>query len=188
VSARKRRRELAARNSSTRAAAHEHARRVALQIASGAGRGPAAYDVGVVLHEGERVLGRAPARFQTFADGSWIERGTPEWVITSDRLVGRLPTGELESIAWSAIAGLRVDLAQEWVALDAFNGWRAVLSGPAIAPIAVADVASCHGTQAMIEHPALAPLREPRPAPQTAVRTPAGAIENAVAQWELAIG
>jgi hypothetical protein len=163
VSARKQRRELAAWSNSTRAAAHEHARGLALQIATGAHHGTAAYDVGVVLNEGERVLGRAPARFQTFDGASWIERGTAEWVITSDRLVGRLPTGELESIAWSAIAGLRVDLAQEWVALDSYNGWRAVVSGPAIAPIAIGAVASCHGPQAMIEHPALAPLRAARP-------------------------
>jgi hypothetical protein len=159
VSARKQRRELAAWNSSTRIAAYDHARGLALQIASGADHGTAAYDVGVVLNDGERVWGRAPARFQSFSESGWIERGTPDWVITSDRLVGRPPTGELESIPWSAIAGLRIDLAQEWLALDAYNGWRAILSGPAIAPIALAAVASCHGTEAMIDHPALAVLR-----------------------------
>jgi hypothetical protein len=100
-------------------------------LAAGANNGTAAYDVGVVLNDGERVWGRAPARFQTCSESGWIERGTPEWVITSDRLVGRLPTGQLESIAWSAIAGFSIDLAQEWLALDACNGWRAVLSGPA---------------------------------------------------------
>jgi hypothetical protein len=124
VSARKQRRELAAWTATTRALAHEQARALALQIASEKDTGAKAYDIGVVLNEGEIVWHRAPARFRTIADGVWYERGTIDWAITSHRLVGRLADAAIESISWSAIAGLQFDLAQEWVALDALNGWR----------------------------------------------------------------
>ncbi|MDA8360170.1 MAG: hypothetical protein M0Z95_28600, partial [Actinomycetota bacterium] len=60
-------------------------------------------------------------------------------------------------------AGLEVDLAGGQVRVQTANGWRCVLSGPGVAPIAVAGVAACHGVAALVEHPALAPLRESVP-------------------------
>ncbi len=78
------------------------------------------------------------------------------------------------ALAWNAparapAARVRADLTTEWLALDAYNGWRAVITGPGIAPIVVAAIASCHGAQALIDHPAIAPLRAQVRFPTTAV-------------------
>ena len=145
---------------------------------------------GIVLQPGEVGWLRAPARLSvwvsetswvTASRSSWLGRraesvgssrvqagwrdeGSVEWLVTSSRLVGRLPrTGELVSIPWASIAGLEVDLAAGQVRIQTANGWRCVLSGPGIAPIAVAGVAACHGAAALVEHPALARLRESVP-------------------------
>ena len=142
---------------------------------------------GVVLRPGEVGWLRAPARLSvwvsetswvTASRASWLGRraesvgsprvqagwrdeGSVEWLVTSARLVGRLPrTGELLSVPWAGVAGLEVDLAGGQVRVQTANGWRCVLSGPGVAPIAVAGVAACHGVAALIDHPALAGLRD----------------------------
>ena len=153
-------RALAAWADQTRAEATSHACELALIIATGGEHAANAYHIGAVLDDGEIVWGRGASQFRSSAkDEPWLERGYAQWAITSHRLIGRRADGGLEHIPWSAIVGVRVDLPAEWVALDAGNGWRAVLTGPAIAPIAVAAVAACHGTLAMIDHPGLEPLR-----------------------------
>ena len=92
----------------------------------------------------------------------WRDEGSVEWLVTSARLAGRLPrTGEVLSIPWASVAGLEVDLPGGQVRIQTANGWRCVLSGPGVAPIAVAGVAACHGVAALIAHPALAGLRDP---------------------------
>ena len=142
----------------------------------------------VVLQSGEVAWLRAPARLSvwvseaiwvTSSRSSWLGRrgqsvsssrvragwrdeGGVEWLVTSARLVGRLPrTGELLSIPWASITGLEVDLDAGMVRIQTANGWRCVLSGPGIAPIAVAGVAACHGVAALVEHPGLAGVRAP---------------------------
>ena len=143
---------------------------------------------GVVLRAGEIAWLRAPARLSvwvseaiwvTSSRSSWLGRraesvgaprvragwrdeGSVEWIVTSARLVGRLPrTGELLSVPWVSVTGLEVDLVGGQLRLQTTNGWRCVLSGPGVAPIAVAGVAACHGVAALIDHPGLAGLREP---------------------------
>lgn len=184
MSARKQRRQLAQREAATRAQAHDNARALVLQIVSGKPTGIKAYDIGVVLKPGEILYQRAPARFQPIAKdgGAWLERGVVDWAITSDRIVGRLPTtGQIEDIECKDIAAVTADLTSEWLALDGVrNGWRAVFTGPAIAPIIVAAIASCHGPEALIDHPALNPLRVTFQASTTnqAVTAAPLAIEN----------
>ena len=143
---------------------------------------------GVVLRPGEVGWLRAPARLSvwvseaiwvTASRSSWLGRraesfgssrvqagwrdeGSVEWLVTSARLAGRLPrTGELLAIPWVSLTGLEVDLVDGQVRIQTANGWRCVLSGPGVAPIAVAGVAACHGVAGLVDHPALAGLRDP---------------------------
>lgn len=185
MSARKQRRQLAQWEAATRAQAHDNARALVLQIVSGKPTGIKAYDIGVVLKPGEILYQRASARFQPISkDGTaWLERGVVDWAVTSDRIVGRLPTtGQIVDIEWKDITAVTADLTNEWLALDGVrNGWRAILSGPAVAPISVAAIASCHGPQALIDHPALNPLRTQFRVVDTAnkaLSAPPLAIEN----------
>lgn len=184
MSDRKRRRQLAQWEAATRAHACESARNLTLQIVSGKPTGIKAYDIGVVLKPGEIVYQRAPARFQPIARNriEWVDRDVVDWAITSHRIVGRLPSsGQIEDIEWKDIAAVTADLTSEWLALDGlYNGWRALLTGPAIAPIIVAAIASCHGPEALIDHPALNPLRVTFQASTTnqAVTAAPLAIEN----------
>ena len=142
---------------------------------------------GVVLRPGEIAWLRAPARLSvwvseaiwvTSSRSSWLGRraesvgrsrsrtgwrdeGSVEWLVTSARLAGRLPrTAELLAIPWASVTGLEVDLPGGQVRVQTANGWRCVLIGPGVAPIAVAGVAACHGVAALGEHPVLARLRE----------------------------
>jgi conjugative relaxase-like TrwC/TraI family protein len=92
----------------------------------------------------------------------WREERSLEWLVTPARLAGRLPlTGEFLSISWAGVAGLEVDVAGCQARIQTASGWRCVLSGPGVAPIAVAGVAACHGVAAPVEHPGLAGLRDP---------------------------
>ena len=142
---------------------------------------------GLVLRAGEVAWLRAPARLLVWvSEGIWVtssrsswlgrrgqsvsssrvragwrDEGSVEWLVTSARLAGRLPrSGELLSVPWVSVAGLEVDLVGGQVRIQTANGWRCVLIGPGVAPIAVAGVAACHGVAALGEHPGLAPLRD----------------------------
>jgi hypothetical protein len=88
----------------------------------------------------------------------WTNAGPHEWVATNLRLVGRPANGELWGVEWPQIAACRVDLARGFVALDG-SGWRARLTGPEIAPIAVVAVYSAFGPAGLVQHPGLEPIR-----------------------------
>ena len=79
-----------------------------------------------------------------------------DWLITSQRIVGRLTaTGEMISVWWSGLGGVDIDLKRERIVLNALNGWTGMLSAPTLAPMAVAAIAMCHGLEALLLHPAL---------------------------------
>ena len=110
-----------------------------------------------------------------------IYAGMLNWIITNQRLAARKPDGHVVSIYWSAIEAISVDLAGEIVVLDGADGYHGELRGPAIAPIAVAAIATCHRPQALLDHPALEPLRaRPRaslePSPQRSTQRPASRL------------
>lgn len=91
----------------------------------------------------------------------WRDHGDIDWLLTSARIVGRAPaSGELIPIWWAGLSGVQVDLDAEVVSFDAANGWRALITGPGVAPIAVAAVAACHGPAALAGHPGFACLRD----------------------------
>jgi hypothetical protein len=168
--------------------AAEEARAIVAMLSAG-GYDPVDHlDVGVVLKQGEAPWAQARARLATWETravqvaasrvrwggrrvdstaqevvaSGWQDHGDIDWLITSLRLVGRTrPDGELISIWWSGLAGAQVDLAGDAVHLDGTNGWRVAMTGPAVAPIAVAAVAACHGPEALLIHPGLGRLRRP---------------------------
>ncbi len=91
----------------------------------------------------------------------WEDYGEIDWLITSQRLVGRLRgSGELISVWWSGLVGVDVDLRHDRLTLNGVNDWIGKLSGPEISPIAVAAVGTCYGPEALALHSALAALRE----------------------------
>jgi hypothetical protein len=181
VSTRKQKKALDAWTRRARETSPHTARALALNIVRGESPGFQAYDLGIVLNKRENAWQRAPAHYQYRGERSWIEQrnsrcgyrstlnevhqpcmfnaGMLDWLITNHRLAARQPDGTVLSIYWSAIEAVTVDLAHEYVTLDAADGYHSMLSGPAIAPIAVAAIACCHGPHALLDHPALEPLR-----------------------------
>jgi hypothetical protein len=181
VSRRKQKKAMAAWTQQARETSPDAARALVLSIVRGESPGFQAYDLGIVLNDGETVWQRAPAHYQYRGERSWVEQhnsrrgyrstinevhqpcmfsaGFLDWLITDQRLGARQPDGTVLSIYWSAIEAITVDLARECVVFDAADGYHGVLSGAAIAPIAVAAIASCHGAHALLDHPALEPLR-----------------------------
>ena len=124
------------------------------------------YEVGVVLEAGEKVLAETPARFNL----DWIPLGKAgqktepaarRWLVTSDRIVGRLADDRLYGYRWEYAVGALVELTpgREVVRLDIEDQPTAIWSGPAVAPIAVAAVFHLYGPIGIIEHPGLATLR-----------------------------
>lgn len=98
----------------------------------------------------------------------WRDYGEVEWLITSQRVVGRLPAGsDLISVWWSGLVGVDIDLESDRIVFNGVNGWTGVLTGPAVAPIAVTAVAMCHGLEALLLHPALQALGHRAPAPSS---------------------
>ena len=124
------------------------------------------YEVGVVLDPGEKVWAEAPVHFNldwTLPNrvGQAIEPAVRPWLVTSDRVVGRLADDHLYGYRWENSIGARVDLTpgREFVGLDIAGEPTLVWSGPAVAPLAVAAVFHLYGPIGMLEHPGLVTLR-----------------------------
>jgi hypothetical protein len=181
VSKRKQRRAMAAWAAQARETSRHAARDLALTIVRGQPSTMQAYDLGIVLNDGETAWQRAPADYWYRSECSWMVQynsyrgyrstinevhqpclshaGMLDWLITNQRLAARQHDGKVLSIYWSAIEAISVDLAREFVVLDGADGYHGELAGPAIAPIAVVAIATCHGPQALLDYPALEPLR-----------------------------
>jgi hypothetical protein len=111
---------------------------------------------------------------------SWKDHGGITWLITSQRIVGRLPSSsEMISLWWSGLAGIEVNLNSDRLTLNGENGWTGRLSGPEVASIAVGAIAMCYRPEALMVHPDLGavrgsdcwrrlPLQESRPQPNGA--------------------
>jgi hypothetical protein len=151
-----------------RAAAHEDARNLALDIVRGNVAALTAYELGIVLLPDEVVWREA-------ATADWVVREndvwpngavTPRWdrypprpwLVTSHRIISRQPDTTIAQVQWATVTGCRADLIREFVQFDA-GDWQGAVAGPGVAVIAVAALASVYGPQALIDHPALAPLR-----------------------------
>jgi hypothetical protein len=71
------------------------------------------------------------------------------------------------SVWWSGLAGVDIDLKRDRILLNGENGWTGKLTGPTVAPLAVAAIAMCHGLDALLVHPALAALGQEDPSQPT---------------------
>lgn len=149
-----------------RTEAHYDARALAVELAQGV---PATrFDpmvAGVVLQPGETVYRQLSIWIRLQQNGCWAEASHTNVVVTDGRLLFRFATGHLASLWWNGIVGLNVDLAAEHIVLDFGDGQPVNLSGSSVALVAVAAIASIYGTQALVGHPALAPLRHHVPEP-----------------------
>ena len=125
------------------------------------------YSVGLVLDPGEKVWAEVPVRFNLdwptplITPGRPVEPAFRPWVVTSDRVVGRLSDDRLHGYRWERAIGARVDLTpgHETVCLDVDGEPALVWTGPAAAPMAVTAVFHLFGPNGVIEHPGLATLR-----------------------------
>ena len=165
-------RRLAARHAAdTRCWATHSARHLALYLAHDEHPPVTPYTVGIVLRSGEIPLVELPARCS--ADRTVISVLVPKkaaapplppettWLVTSERLVGRINGSVLRWWDWGVILGCQVQLTsgKEHVQLDP-NGEAPVMWwGPGVAPLAVAAIYHLHGPAALLEHPGLAVLR-----------------------------
>jgi hypothetical protein len=124
------------------------------------------YEVGAVLDPGEKVWAETPVQFNLDwplprKEGQAKEPAFRPWLVTSDRVVGRLADERLHGYRWEHTVGARVDLTpdHEVVSLDIEGEPMLMWSGPAVAPMAVAAIFHLYGPIGVIEHPGLVALR-----------------------------
>jgi hypothetical protein len=113
VTKRKQRRAIARWECDTRQWAHQTARDLVLSMVSGQPTPATPYGLGVVLDPGERVWAECPIHFLQEivpAHGPAIPPVRP-WLVTSDRIVGRLGDDRLYGWRWERMRGCRVELA-----------------------------------------------------------------------------
>jgi hypothetical protein len=176
---RKQRKAVARWENETRLWAHHIARDLVLAMVSGQPTPATPYGIGVVLDPGERVWAECPVRFLQevlSAEGPTTPPVRP-WLVTSDRIVGRLGDDHLYGWRWEHVRGCRVNLSTsaEFVALDLNDGSRLDWTGPGIAPLAVAVVDRLHGHQSLLDHPGLAAIRR-RDCPETRIQSTPAAL------------
>jgi hypothetical protein len=143
-----------------RAAAYHDARSLALELARGvplAGFDP--MNAGVVLKPGETVYRQVPLWIRVQQDGRWAEASYAHVLVSDLRLLCRFATGGISLLWWNGVVAIDVDLTMEQVVIDYGDGQPVSLSGPWVAPAAVAGIAAIYGAQALVDHPALTLLR-----------------------------
>ena len=147
----------------TRSWAADTARAVLLAICGGDPLPITPYRVGAVLEPGELIMVEVPAR--VVPDVWTIESNScpsiRPWLVTSERILGRLADGRLAEWRWSEIMGCQVDLTPgvEVVSLDTRDWAVTRWQGPGVAPLAVVTVAHLYGPRALLNHPGLIYLR-----------------------------
>jgi hypothetical protein len=121
------------------------------------------YRVGAILELDERVMAEIPARLypDVFLSESTNNPVVRPWLITSERVLGRLADGRLAEWRWKDVVGCQIDLTpgHEFVSLDIWNGALTQWNGPGVAPLAVTAVARLYGPSSLLDHPGLACLR-----------------------------
>jgi hypothetical protein len=163
VTIRKQRKALARWEDDTRRWAHNTARDLVLALVSGQPIPATPYKVGVVLGPREQVWAECPLRFlqEHHVDQSMTGLPVKPWLVTSDRIVGRLGDDHLYGWRWCQIVGCRIELTpgRERLVLDGVDGNPLTWIGPGLAPAAVAAAYQLHGPTAVLEHPGLSVLR-----------------------------
>jgi len=156
--------KVAQRSAADQLAAFADARELALELAGLSA--PLTIDAmaaGLVLEHGELGRRMVGLWLRLRLNGMWSQPRWSQVLITDRRLLVRLDTGELISLWWGSLVGFEADLDRSHVILDFGDGRPRSLSGPAVALVAVAGVNRLYGSQALVVHPALAPLRHHDP-------------------------
>jgi hypothetical protein len=167
MSIRKKKRELARWETATRHWATAAARDLAVSLYREDALAAKPYRIGVVLGPQESAWVECPASFTLDAapSSTGIDGPAPyrPWLVTSERIVGRLGDNRLYGYRWDSVFGCRVNLkmSEEYLSLDVDGLPPMTWRGPAIAPMAVAAVYRLHGIHGLIEHPGLISLRVP---------------------------
>jgi hypothetical protein len=158
-----------------RTEAFHDARALAIELARG--KASARFDpmtAGVVLQPGETVFRQLPLWIRVQQDGYWAEASYADVLVSDMRLLCRFATGGISLLWWNGVVAMDVDLTMEHFVIDYGDGAPVSLSGPWVAPAAVAGVAAVYGAQALVDHPALTLLRRTgsveRPGPPPACR------------------
>jgi hypothetical protein len=143
-----------------RSEAYHDARALAIEIARG--EPFARFDpmnAGVVLQPGETVYRQVPLWIRVQQEGRWAEASYADVLVTDLRLLCRFETGRISLLWWNSVVAIDVDLTKEHLVIDYGDGQSVSLSGPWMAPAAVAGVAAIYGERALVGHPGLSPLR-----------------------------
>jgi hypothetical protein len=143
-----------------RTEAFHDARALALELARGVPF--ARFDpmtAGVVLQPGETIYRQVPLWIRVQQQGCWAEASYADVLVSDMRLLCRFATGGISLLWWNGVVAMDVDLTREHLVIDYGDGQPVSLSGPWVAPAAVAGVAAVYGAQALVDHPALTLLR-----------------------------
>lgn len=167
MTSRKQRKALAQWEGNARQWAYETARDLVMAMVTGSPIPVTPYRVGLVLHPGEQVWAESPVRFlqeQVLAVEPGMCPPVRPWLVTSERVVGRLGDDRLYAWRWDQAVGCRMDLTPgaEFLTLDLPDGSSLSWTGPGVAPMAVAAIGRLLGLTALVDHPALEMLRTPR--------------------------
>jgi hypothetical protein len=167
VTRRKERKALARWEAEIRQWATDTGRSLVLAICTDQAVPATPYQVGVVIGPDEQAWVECPARFHQERPPSRQAVHSPfwppirPWLVTSQRIVGRLGDDRLYGYRWEHFDGCRVELTagNERVSLDLQDSGPLTWTGPGVAPMAVAAVWHLHGSHALLGHPGLGPLR-----------------------------
>ena len=149
----------------TRSWAADAARAVLLAICGGEPLPITPYHVGAVLDPSERVMAEVPARVHpdVWMNEARSTASVRPWLVTSERILGRLADRRLAEWRWSRILGCQVNLTpgDEVVSVDTWDGAVTEWRGPGVAPLAVVAIARLYGPRSLLDHPGLSGLRAP---------------------------
>jgi hypothetical protein len=164
VSRRRNRKAIAGWEEDTKRWAIDTARNLAVAVNRGDPLPARPYRIGVVLGPQESAWVECPARFNLDTAPSSTAAGPAPyrpWLVTSQRIVGRLGDDRLYGYRWDRVFGCRFDLteAREWLTLDVDGEPPVTWAGAGLAPMAVAAVYRLHGPQGLLDHPGLTSLR-----------------------------
>ena len=146
--------------------AFETARDLALSVHRGDQLDVRPYALGVVLGPQETAWVECPALLNVgsaprTAGGKPGQLYCSPWLVTSERIIGRLADDRLYGYRWDSVVGCRLNLteASSWLCLDLDGAPLLTWSGPGVAPMALAAVYRLYGARGLLEHRGLTSLR-----------------------------
>lgn len=117
--------------------------------------------MGLVLEPGE-VGYRSFIAWTSYSEaGRWAQPQSSRVIVTDRRLLVGMPSSATSSLWWRSLVGFHPDLSRSSLLLDYGDGYPRVVSGPDMASAAVVGIVALYGVRALVEHPALEPLRDP---------------------------